>query len=140
MNTLETLLFAAGLLHFGVLIASTLVPQVLDWKGALAPLPALFRQIVWVHGAYVVLMIVGFGLLSVLLPHELAGDSLLARGVCGFIAVFWGARLVLQFALFRPGELLRNGLLKAGYHGLTAVFAYFVCVYAAAAVSYHAAG
>jgi hypothetical protein len=133
MNTLETLLFAAGLLHFGVLIASALVPQVLDWKGALAPLPALFRQIVWVHGAYVVLMIVGFGLLSVLLPHELAGDSLLARGVCGFIALFWGARLVLQFALFRPGELLRNGLLKAGYHGLTAVFAYFACVYLIAA-------
>jgi hypothetical protein len=85
-------------------------------------------------------MIVGFGILSVLLPQELAGRTVLARGVCGFVAVFWGARLVLQFALFRPGELLRNGVLKAGYHGLTVVFAYFVCVYAAAAVSYHAVG
>ncbi len=133
MTSLETLLIIAGVLHFGILSASFLTPQVLDWRGQLARLPAIFRQVVWVHGAFIALVIVGFGAISLLLPGELAGRSLLARCVCGFIALFWGTRLVLQFAYFRPGELLKNRLLKYGYHGLACVFAYFVAVYGVAA-------
>jgi hypothetical protein len=133
MTSLETLLMIAGVLHFGILSASVLTPQVLDWRGQLARLPAIFRQVVWVHGAFIALIIIGFGALSLLLPGELAGRSLLARAVCGFIALFWGTRLVLQFAYFRPGDLLKNCLLKLGYHGLACVFAYFVAVYGSAA-------
>lgn len=133
MTSLESLLIIAGVLHFGILSASFVVPRVLDWRGQLARLPAIFRQVVWVHGAFIALIIIGFGAISLLLPGELAGRSLLARWVCGFIALFWGTRLVLQFAFFRPGELLKNRLLKVGYHGLTCVFAYFVAVYGLAA-------
>ena len=133
MPSLETLLIIAGVLHFGILSASFVVPRVLDWRGQLGRLPAIFQQVVWVHGAFIALTIIGFGALSLLLPGELAGRSLLARGVCGFIALFWGTRLVLQFAFFRPGDLLKNRLLKIGYHGLTCVFTYFVAVYGLAA-------
>ena len=133
MTTLETLLMIAGVLHFAILTPSVLTPHVLDWRGQLARLPAIFRQVVWVHGAFIALIIIGFGAVSLLLPGELAGPSLLARCVCGFIALFWGTRLVLQFAFFRPGELLQNRLLKFGYHGLACVFTYFVAVYGLAA-------
>src|SRR6185503_14169974 len=86
---LALLILIAGVLHFGILIASALTPRVLDWRGELAKLDRLTQQLVWVHGAFIVLVIVGFGLLSVTLPAELASGTLLARAVCGFIAFFW---------------------------------------------------
>jgi hypothetical protein len=59
--TLELLIFIGGILHFGILLASAAVPQVLDWKGSLAKLDGLTRQLVWVHGIFIVLVIIGFG-------------------------------------------------------------------------------
>ena len=47
-----------------VLSASALVPKVLDWRRQFASLDRLLRQLVWVYGAYIVLMITGLGLLA----------------------------------------------------------------------------
>ena len=132
--TIEMLIFIGGLLHFGILVASALVPKVLDWKSSLARLDGLSRQLVWVHGAFIVLVIVGFGAVSVLFAVELAARTPLARAVCWFIAVFWGARLLVQFFVFDARPYLKSGWLKAGYHGLTAVFAYHVVVYSVTAL------
>jgi len=131
---LATLILIGGMLHFGTLLASFTVPRVLDWRHELGKLDPLSRQLVWVHGAFLVLIIVGFGSVSVGLPNELAGGSLLARALCAFIALFWAARLIVQFFVFEPKALLRTALLKLGYNGLTAVFAYHAVVYGMAAV------
>jgi hypothetical protein len=131
---LPLLILIGGVLHFGILLASACVPRVLDWQRELAKLDPLSRQLVWVHGAFIVLVIVGFGAISVALPSELASGSLLARGVCGFIALFWLARLGVQFFVFDAKEYLRNAFLKLGYRGLTIVFLYHAVVYAVAAV------
>jgi hypothetical protein len=130
----ETLIFVGGLLHFGILLASALVPKVLDWKSSLQRLDGLCRQLVWVHGAFIVLIIVGFGVLSVLFPAELAAGDPLGRAVCGLIAVFWGARLLVQFFVFDARPYLKSGWLRAGYHALTLVFAYHTSVYLATAL------
>ena len=127
-------IFVGGILHFGILLASASVPQVLDWKASLAPLQRLTRQIVWVHGAFIVLVIVACGVVSVALPQELAAGTPLARAVCGFIALFWAARLGVQFFVFDAKPYLTSVLTRAGYHGLTAVFAYHAVVYGLAAV------
>ena len=87
------LLRIGGALHFGILIASALVPQVLDWRGELRKLPRLLAQLVWVHGAFLVLTIAGFGVLAVVNARELASGTALARSLCAMIALFWGARL-----------------------------------------------
>jgi hypothetical protein len=131
----ELFIFIAGLLHFGILLASALVPKVLDWRESLQHLDPLFRQLVWVHGAFIVLVIVGFGLLSVVFAAELASGTRLARGVCSFIAFFWGARLAVQFFVFDPKPHLTSMFLKLGYHGLTIVFLYLVVVYSLAALA-----
>ena len=90
------LIFVAGLLHFGVLIASALVPQVLDWRRDLAAVAPLTRRLVWVYGGYIVGNIVFFGVLASSLPSVLASGTPLARAVCAFIALFWTVRLTLQ--------------------------------------------
>jgi Ca2+/Na+ antiporter len=105
----------------------------LDWKVELGKLAPLSRQLVWVHGAFIVLVIVGFGTLSIVAPRELASGSILARGLCLFIATFWAARLLVQFFVFDARPFLRNTLLWLGYHGLTAVFLYQTVVFSVSA-------
>jgi hypothetical protein len=128
------LLQTAGVLHFGILIASALTPRVLNWRGTLAPLPALVRQLFWVYGAFIVLVIVSFGTLTLTFATELAEGAPLARGVCVFIAVFWLARLGVQWLVFDASPYLTAWWLRWGYHGLTVVFLFLASVYALSAL------
>ncbi len=131
---LAELVFAAGIAHFFVLIASALVPVQLKWSDELAKLPKLMRQLFWVYGAYIVLAIVAFGVLSVCHAEELTSGSGLARGLCGYIAIFWAVRLLLQL-VFDVRPHLNAWWLKVGYHLLTVVFSSFSLLYAFAALS-----
>ena len=134
-STLTTLIVLGGACHFGILLASALTPRVLDWKGELARISPLSRHVVWTHGVFIVLTIVAFGAISVANAGTLAGGSTLARWFCGFVAVFWLSRLVVQLFFFDARPYLTNALLKLGYHGLTAVFMYLGVVYAWAALN-----
>jgi hypothetical protein len=132
-DNLPTLIFLAGLGQFSVLIASALVPIRLNWRETFQALPKLHQQMYWVYGGYVVLAIVGQGLVSTCCAAELAGGTLLARGVCGYMAIFWGLRLALQGVL-DVREHLTRWWLWAGYYGLTVLFACFTVVFALAAL------
>jgi hypothetical protein len=130
---LARLIFLAGVAQLGVLIASAIVPFRLNWRTELSSLSRLHRQMYWVYGGYVVLSIVAFALLSILNARELARGSGLARGVCSYVAVFWGIRVALQ-GVFDVKEHLTAGWLKAGYYALTVLFAMLTVVYAWAAL------
>jgi hypothetical protein len=131
---LPSLIFVSGILHFGTLLASAAVPQVLDWKGELRKLDGLSRQLIWVHGLFIVLTIIGFGTLTITFSGDLAAGTPLARALCGFIAFFWSARLFIQFFVFDARPFLKSTFLKVGYHCLTLVFIYQVVVLSWAAV------
>ena len=118
MNVLATLLVIGGVLHLGTLSAGALVPRVLDFRGQLKNVSGLLRQLVWVYAVFIFLTVVAFGAVSVTFAETLAGGTPLARAICGFIAVFWTARLVIQFFVFDAKPYLRNWFLKAGYHVL----------------------
>jgi hypothetical protein len=133
IELLTTLIFAAGVAQFGVLIASALVPFRLNWRQDLQVLSPLHRQMYWVYGGYVVLSIVAFALISTFNARELASGGRLARWTCAYIAVFWGVRLVLQ-AIFDVKEHLTVWWLKLGYVLLSVVFAGLTAVYCAAAL------
>jgi hypothetical protein len=131
--TLSQLIFAAGVGQLGILIASAIVPFQLNWREDLRGLSRLHRQMHWVYGGYVVLSIVAFGLLSILNARELASGSGLARGMCAYVAVFWGVRLALQF-VFDAGDRLTAWWLRLGYRALTALFAAFTAIFTWGAV------
>ena len=131
---LARVIFIAGLGQLGVLIASALVPFRLNWRQELQCLSRLHRQMYWVYGGYIVLSIVAFAALSMLNSRELASGSGLARGLCAYIAVFWGIRVGLQ-AIFDVKEHLTTWWLKAGYFVLTMMFVGLTVVYTWAAVS-----
>ncbi|HWB09830.1 MAG TPA: hypothetical protein VG826_11410 [Pirellulales bacterium] len=125
----ETLLYAGGAIQLGILIASALVPGTLNWRKELGQLPRLSRQLIWVHGGYIVLIIAAMGLLSLFEASQLAEGDVLARSICAFVAVFWSARLIIQWALFDARPYLANRMLRLGYHGLTLAFACLTVIY-----------
>jgi len=131
--TLTRWIFVAGIGQFGILIACALVPFRMNWHDELRGLSRLNRQMHWVYGGYVVLSIVAFALLSLFNPRELASGSGLARGLCAYVAVFWGIRVALQ-AVFDVKEHLTAWWLKAGYAVLTVLFAGLTIIYSWAAL------
>jgi len=130
----DALILAGGICHFAILIASGLVPSVLNWREELDRLSPFLRKLFWVYGAFIVLVIVGFGTVSVLNHETLAAGSPLARSVCGFVAVFWLARLFVQFFVFDAAPFKHRRVLMIGYHGLTVLFLYLVVAYGLTAV------
>jgi hypothetical protein len=126
-----------GALHFVILIASALTPRVLDWRTNLAALHPFLRRLFWVYGCFIVLVIVSFGVLTLLHADELASGAALPRSVCAMIAIFWLARLGLQFLVFDARAFLTTTFLRIGYHGLTLCFTTLVFIYGCAALNLH---
>ena len=135
---MKTLILIGGLVHFGILIASALTPGVLEWRRHLATLPLLLRQLFWIYGSFIVLVIISFGTISVSYSGALASGEPLARAMCGMIAVFWAARLAVQWFVFDATPFLTNAFLKLGYHALTLAFVALALIYGCAAIhSFH---
>ena len=134
---MKQLLLAGGILHFVILIASALTPRVLDWRGNLATLHPFLRRLFWVYGAFIVLVIVSFGLLTLFHAGALSSGEALPRSVCAVIAVFWLARLAVQFFVFDARPFVTTTFLRVGYHGLSVLFIALVFIYSCAALNLH---
>lgn len=125
---METTLIIAGIAQIALALASLAIPRVLGWRHETERLGALAREVFWTYAAYIWAANVAFGLLAALAPHWLLGGTGLARAVCGFTALWWGARLVIQFTSFgrhapvgrrfRVAEAVLVGL----FLGLTVVY------------------
>ncbi len=131
---MKTLLQIAAALQLLILTASALVPHVLDWRTKLAPLHPFLRKLFWVYGAFIVMTIIAFATLTFLNTTAMANREPMARSLCGFIAIFWTARMFVQLSIFDAREFLRNWFYKLGYHALTLVFAFLVFAYGKAAL------
>src|SRR6202008_637609 len=65
------------------------------WRTELRALTPMTRQVFWTYAAYVCGAHVAFGLVSLLAPERLLDGTTLARAVSGFVAAWWGARLLI---------------------------------------------
>jgi hypothetical protein len=134
---MKSLLIIGGLLHFVILIASGLTPRLLDWRTNLAALHPFLRRLFWVYGSFIVLVIISFGTLTLLRIDELSSATPLARSVSAIIAIFWLARLAVQFFVFDARPFLTTAFRRVGYHGLTFLFTALVFIYGCAALNFH---
>lgn len=91
----------AGLGQLAIVVVSLAVPRFLRWSEETARLPPILRQMFWIYGGYIWTTNLAFGLVSTFAPHWLLDGSPLAAAVAGFIALYWGVRLVLQFVFDR---------------------------------------
>ncbi len=129
LSCLPALLTIAGLLHFGLLLASFSVPRVLEWGNELKKVSPLTRQLVLVHGGFIVLVIIGFGAVTLLAGRELLTGSRLATVLTAFIGVFWSCRLAIQVCYFDARPWLTTPFRQIGYRALYLVFTYLAAVY-----------
>lgn len=131
---LVTMLQLAGVMHLGLIAAGATMPRAVDLSREIARLPRFIRRLFWVYYGFIGFCLVGFGALSLLLASELASGSLLARAVCGFLALFWTVRLGVATFVFDVRPYLRGGLWKVGYHATNVAFVILPMIYAWAAV------
>ena len=131
---MKLLLQLAAALQLLILIASASTPRVLDWRKNLAVLHPFLRKLFWVYGVFVVMVIIAFAVLTFRHADAMAAREPVARSLCLLIAIFWGARLLVQFAIFDARPFLTNWFYKTGYHALTIIFAFLTFVYGKAAL------
>ena len=131
---MKLLLQLAAAVQLLILIASASTPRVLDWRKNLAVLHPFLRKLFWVYWVFVVMVIIAFAVLTFRHADAMAAREPVARSLCLFIAIFWGARLLVQFAIFDARPFLTNWFYKTGYHALTIIFAFLTFVYGKAAL------
>jgi hypothetical protein len=119
----------AGLLHLGLIAAGVLMPRAVKLQTNLTSLPSFIRRLFWVYYAFIALSLVSFGAVSFFLADALASGTVLARAVCGFLAVFWTIRLLAAAFVFDVKPYLTNALWKAGYQATNVVFALLPAIY-----------
>ena len=130
--SLESAVRLAGLGQLALAAASTAIPYVLRWKTEAAALRPLLRQLFWIYAGYILGFHIAFGLVSLLAPRWLLDGSGLATAVAGFIATYWGVRLVLQFAYLDRSDAPKGRWFSAAEAALVSLFVYLSATYAAA--------
>lgn len=131
--TLKNFILLAGIGQIVLVIGSLWIPKVLKWRQQLTALNPLLQQVFWTYAGYILATNLGMGLVSVLMPEVLIDGSMLALVVTGYIAIYWVARLVIQFTYFDTshapvGQIykLAEGLLLTLFLFLAAVYGYAV--------------
>jgi hypothetical protein len=123
----------AGFGQLAIALASLAIPRVLRWREDLARLRPLTRQVFWTYAAYIWSTNVAFGLVSICAPENLLDGSTLARAVCAFIALYWGARLAIQLFWFDRRDAPSGVHVRLADVLLTTAFAAFTVIYGMAA-------
>jgi hypothetical protein len=104
---MRELIWGAGAVHVGIVLANIPLPGRLRVRERLAPVPRFLRQIFYVHWVYIVIVVGLFAALCFGFAPELAGASGLGRFLSGFMAGFWLLRIGLQ-VFYYDAEIRRE--------------------------------
>lgn len=99
MLSLEMALRGAGLVLVGLVAANFVAPRRLGYARNLASAEPFVRQVFYVHCAYIVAIIAALALLCLGWP-ELLLTNATGRALCGFFAIFWASRVVVQLTYY----------------------------------------
>lgn len=125
-------IWLAGVAQLGMVLVGLRVPAVFGWREDLAKLRPSNRRLFWVYGAFIVLANLGFGALSIVYAAEIAAGKGFAGGFALFSALYWAARLAVQYAAFDTPDWPAEGRRPWVKHGLGAVVLAISLAYALA--------
>jgi hypothetical protein len=131
---LESMLIVAGLGQLLLAAGSLAIPRVLRWREDLTKVRPLTRQVFWTYAGYIWSTNVSFGLVSVTMPGQLMSGSPLAAAVCGFITLYWLARIVIQFTYFDRSDAPQGWPFRLAEFALVALFVALTGIYGWAAI------
>lgn len=127
--TLKLLILVCGLGHIALSIGSLTIPKALQWNIHLKNLQPLLRQMFWTYAAYILVINLSFGVLSLIAADELINKSMLAKSITLFISIYWLARIGIQFFYFDKTDAPKGIMFTVGEFALITLFALFTIVY-----------
>jgi hypothetical protein len=126
---LQKLIFLAGFAQVGLVIGSLSIPRLLNWRSELAKVQPLIKQMFWTYAAYILVVNLCFGLISIFDFKDLSNGSTLAIICDGFIAAYWISRVLIQFFYFDRTGFPKGNWYAAGEIVLVALFIFLGLVY-----------
>lgn len=132
VSILNTLIFISGILHIVLGVGSSIIPKVLQWNKELTNVQPLIRQMFWTYAAYILVINLCFGLVSIFGTDELLNHSFLAKSITFFIGMYWFTRIGIQFFYFDKTAAPKGLIFTVGEIALVALFVLFTGVYFAA--------
>ena len=131
-SSLVPWIWAAGAIHLALAAANFLLPGILDYRGNLARMKPIIKQIFVVHSIYLVLILLIFSAACFFFAADLAGASALGRFLCAAMAFFWLLRVPLQLFYYDP-ELRRQR--RAGDLAYTLAVSFLAVVFTVSALT-----
>src|ERR1700761_2510215 len=110
---IRQLIRLAGLAQILLVTGSLTIPHILNWHTELVKVRALIKKMFWTYAAYILVINLCFGLLSLFAFRDLTNGSNLAALITGFIAVYWISRVLVQFFYFDRSDFPTGKLNKA---------------------------
>lgn len=95
MTIVHALQFA-GIILLCIVSAHFFAPRKMRWSDNLRLVEPVFRQVFIIHCVFLIGCVLAMALVCLLLPQQLIGEPL-GRLVLGFMALFWVARVGVQF-------------------------------------------
>ena len=114
---------------FTALVYPFIRHRVFDWYNDIKKLKPLNREIEKTYGHYIQGLNFSFGLISILLVHDLQNGSGLATALTGLIAAYWTGKLITQFAYYPMYNIPKKLIFKMGEVGMNSLFVTFALVF-----------
>lgn len=124
-----------GIAQIVLALASLAIPRILRWREEMQKLNSLTRQVFWTYAGYICVSNLCFGILTTFLPESLIDGTSLAAAVTGFIALWWTAHVVIQFAYFDRSQAPKGLLYVTAEIVLVVLFIVLTLTYGAAALA-----
>ena len=134
---IDLLLWALGIAHFLVLIASFQVPFRLRWREELPALSSFNRKLVWTLGGFTTMSIAGFGTFTLALHQELLRGDRAALAVGCYIVLFWCTRILVDLFYYEHSDWPKGPQFFVGHALLNSLFAFLILGYGSVLL-YHA--
>jgi hypothetical protein len=125
----ELILILAGAGQLALALSSLAIPYLLDWREELQALKPLTRSVFRTYSMYTFGTNVWFGVISIAAAGPLAAGGLLARLVTGFITLYWGMRIVVQFTVYDRSVAKERLLFRFGEIAYVLLFVSLTLVY-----------
>jgi len=121
LKIIGALLIVLALIH-------TVFPKYFEWKKELNGLRLINRQMMYVHTFFIALTVFLMGILCLTSSAQITGTPLGRKVACG-LAIFWTARLFIQFFGY-SSKLWRGKSFETTVHmAFTILWAYFSAVF-----------
>ncbi len=117
-----------GVLLVLLALVHVIFPKYFKWKDECSSLSLINRQMMYVHTFFIALMVLLMGLLCLTSAKDLL-ETALGKKICLGFALFWGARLYIQFFGYAK-ELWHGKSFETFVHILFSIFwMYLTCIF-----------